>query len=226
MTKVLIIEDDELVNQLVSDHLTRSNYQVTSIHDGLGGLYEAQKDHYDLILLDIMLPNESGWQILDKVRENSSTPVLILSALGGEQDRIQGFRTGADDYLCKPFNMSELELRIEAILRRTQQSRTQKVIECRRNSNHIVKILNREISFTLIESLILKSLMKQAGVTLSKPFLYQTILHKEYSRYDRTLDMHISKIRKKLQAQGVEMNVIQTVHGQGYRCNTELEGIS
>ncbi|MGK0474688.1 MAG: two-component system response regulator PfeR [Oleispira sp.] len=228
---ILIIEDDQTVNDLLLKNLTNLNYQVESALDGEEGLLMALEYDYQIILLDVMIPKLDGFRVLERLRTKKTTPVLFLTAKGAEEDRIYGFKTGADDYLIKPFSMAELELRIEAILRRTQslnntgQSKIESDIynlgtssmnihfnEIDRN----VIIRNQNIPFTPIEFDLLYTLVKDQGEVLSKAHLYQSVLLREFSRYDRTLDMHISKIRKKITAAGMSVNTIKTVSGQGY----------
>ncbi|MGB0833325.1 MAG: response regulator transcription factor [Psychrobium sp.] len=209
--KILVVEDDEVVNELIGQHLLANDYQVTTCHDGATGLKLASEQYFDLILLDIMLPNLNGLEMLRELREIKNTPTLILTALGNEQERIEGLRTGADDYLSKPFNLEELVLRIEAILRRYHQN--------------YVKIADSELferftqlvpELTSIELDIVKCLASNVTIPTSKAYLYQSVLHKEFGRYDRTLDMHISNIRKKFKQVDIDPNIIKTVHGKGY----------
>jgi len=230
-SKILIIEDDQTVNFLLSENLVNLGYEVEVAHDGEEGLAMALANTYQIILLDVMIPKLDGFQVLEALREQKLTPVLMLTAKGGEEDRICGFKTGADDYLSKPFNMAELELRIQAIIRRTQmihklnnqQSNDSKdAIETSDSSiqfnkqDGIVIIQNQDIPFTPLEFNLLYTLVENQGEVLSKPQLYQRVLSREFSRYDRTLDMHISKIRKKITSAGMAVNTIKTVHGQGY----------
>lgn len=227
---ILIIEDDQAVNDLLLNNLTKLGYSVDVAYDGEHGLSKALEHDYHIILLDVMIPKINGFQLLEKLRAVKITPVLMLTAKGGEEDRIHGFKTGADDYLIKPFNMAELNLRIQAILRRTQIQ--QDLLKFKDNnlhqpefeSKHIqfnkrngyVTIYEKKFAFTPIEFELLYALVKEKGEVLSKAFLYQTVLLREFSRYDRTLDMHISKIRKKLTAAGMNKNTIKTIRGQGY----------
>lgn len=228
--RILIIEDDHTVNQLLCEKLSHLGYQISSAADGQRGVELAIADYYDLILLDIMMPEKDGFQVLSELRQHHQTPVLILTALGGEQERIQGFKTGADDYLIKPFNMVELHLRVEAILRRTKPE----LFPHYGNSGQPFFAFNQqqasvcitgprcdaEITLTLLEYDLLKVLADHAGQVLNKAFLYQNVLLREFSRYDRTLDMHISKLRKKLSLEGVPVTTIKTVRGQGYCLDT------
>lgn len=226
--RILIIEDDVTVNQLLCEKLQQFGYQVTPALDGEQGLDMARQKNHELILLDIMMPKLDGFSVLSEIRRQQQTPVLILTALGGEQDRIQGFKTGADDYLIKPFNMTELHLRVEAILRRSNPELLSPLTE--KQQQQLFRFDNRAasvriysetantdtLSVTLIEYDLLKALADHAGEVLTKAHLYQSVLLREFSRYDRTLDMHISKIRKKLTAAGLRVNLIKTVRGQGY----------
>lgn len=229
--KILIIEDDQTVNFLLSKNLVDLGYEVEVAYDGEEGLAIALANTYQIILLDVMIPKLDGFQVLEALREKKTTPVLMLTAKGGEEDRICGFKTGADDYLSKPFNMAELELRIQAILRRTQmvqalnsqqESDSNSQVEESDSSiqfnkqEGIVIIQNQDIPFTPLEFNLLSTLVEHQGEVLSKPQLYQRVLSREFSRYDRTLDMHISKIRKKITSAGMAVNTIKTVHGQGY----------
>ncbi|QIZ83243.1 response regulator transcription factor [Bermanella marisrubri] len=228
--RILIIEDDRSVNDLLCGNLSKKGYQIEAAFDGDRGLKKAIKEDFDIILLDVMLPKIDGLKLLTLLRSEKQTPVLMLTAKGGEEDRIYGFKSGADDYLIKPFSMTELDLRIKAILRRTQIQREFSSKEESKNfelksidkkiyfnkKKGVVHINNKEIAFTPIEFELFYALEKEKDEVVSKAFLYQTVLLREFSRYDRTLDMHISKIRKKLTAAGMSKNTIKTIRGQGY----------
>lgn len=220
--KILVVEDDLTINELVSSYLRDAGYHVENVHDGSDGLDKALAQPFDLILLDLMLPSMDGLDVLDKIRQRMQTPVLILTARGGEEDRIRGFRSGADDYLIKPFSLEELGLRIEAILRRCRpQPLAPRTLSAANifvdGDRHYATAAGQPLTLTPIEFQLLKVLMGDAGKILSKPYLYQAVLDREFSRYDRTLDMHISKIRKKLRDMGLERDIIMTVHGRGYK---------
>ena len=218
-TNILIVEDDPDVNELISKNLIALDYQVDCAFDGEKGLSLALDQEFDLILLDVMMPKRDGLTLLAEVRKKKDTPVLLLTAKGAEQDRISGFKTGADDYLTKPFNAIELNLRIEAILRRTKS-----VDKPNYSPQGIqfdpftftVTINDSSVILTPLEFSLLETLVSQHGEVLSKAYLYQQVLKRSFSQYDRTLDMHVSKIRKKFNASGIVGNVIKTVRGQGY----------
>mgnify|MGYP000107514285 FL=1 len=228
---ILIIEDDHAVNVLLSKNLTKLGYQIDTAFDGEQGLKKALHEDFQLILLDVMIPKIDGFNVLKSLREKKLTPVIMLTAKGGEEDRICGFKTGADDYLLKPFSMAELELRIQAILRRTQMLQTFEALKYQENLNTAenssksiqfnkrigqIVIRNQQVAFTPIEFDLLFALVAEQSEILSKAHLYQNVLLREFSRYDRTLDMHISKIRKKITSAGMDVNTIKTVRGQGY----------
>lgn len=230
MHKILVIEDDKTVNELLSENLEGLGYEVDVAFDGEEGLNLALLNDYQLILLDVMIPKLDGFQVLKSLRDKKQTPLMFLTAKGGEQDRIVGFKTGADDYLIKPFNMDELELRIQAILRRTEKINgfsevstsgvevnavSSKYIRLNKATGDVL-IHDNPILFTPIEFDLLYALIQERGEVLSKAYLYQNVLLREFSRYDRTLDMHISKIRKKITTAGIAVNTIKTVRGQGY----------
>ena len=230
MHKILVIEDDKTVNELLSENLEGLGYEVDVAFDGEEGLNLALLNDYQLILLDVMIPKLDGFQVLKSLRDKKQTPLMFLTAKGGEQDRIVGFKTGADDYLIKPFNMDELELRIQAILRRTEKINgfsevstsgvEVNTVSCKyirlNKATGDVLIHDKSILFTPIEFDLLYALIQERGEVLSKAYLYQNVLLREFSRYDRTLDMHISKIRKKITTAGIAVNTIKTVRGQGY----------
>ena len=222
--RVLLIEDDPQVSQLVTDSLTNKGYQVEQCFDGQSGLAQAIAQPFQLILLDIMLPELDGLSLLGRLREHKNTPVIVLSACGGEQDRINGFTTGADDYLPKPFSIQELEVRMNAILRRcyqeTKTNNPAQLIVGALQLNRLEKTLliqHQQTEVTPVEFELLWQLMKTPEETLSRPYLYQTVLNRSYSRYDRSLDMHISNLRQKIKQVLPGSNLIRTIRGQGYR---------
>lgn len=168
---ILIIEDDQAVNELLIKNLVNLGYSVESAFDGETGLNLALNNDYEIILLDVMIPKLDGFQVLQALRVKKSTPVLMLTAKGGEQDRIFGFKTGADDYLSKPFNMAELELRIQAILRRTQGLPKAEVSSTSiqfYKKEGLVHIKDETIPFTPLEFDLLFTLVQEQGEVLSK----------------------------------------------------------
>lgn len=222
MTKILIIEDDKTLNQQLADLLRRENYRVEQCFDGELGLAAAATKRFDLVILDVMLPRRDGYSLLSLLRKSSQVPVIMLTAKGAEEERIKGFTAGADDYLAKPFNLTELKLRIEALLRRCQPQRPEQQTSLHYEQlvinrlNKTIEVAGRELDFTAIQFNLLWTLLTHKGEVLSKAFLYQTVLKKTYSDYDRSLDMHLSRVRKKLVSAGMNADILQTVRGKGY----------
>lgn len=220
---ILIVEDDSQLNEQLSDLLSKNLYSVDRAFDGEIGLTAALANSYDLIVLDVMMPNLDGFSLLKELRKTSLTPVLMLTAKGAEEERIMGFHQGADDYLTKPFNSTELLLRIEAILRRTKNdAQTEFVSELQldnivlRKTDGVAFVAGEPIELTPIQFRLLWTLMFHRGEVLSKAFLYQTVLHRSLGPHDRSLDMHLSRVRRKLIAANGPRECLKTVHGEGY----------
>jgi len=227
LARILIIEDDLALNEQVTALLTKHHYHVHQCFDGEQGLSTALSLDFDLILLDARLPKLDGFSLLSSLRQHKNSPVIMVTACGAEEERIQGFRQGADDYLAKPFNITELLFRIEAILRRTlvepaelTKPATQKQLEVDllQLNKHDMSLCyaKQAIKVTAIQFKLLWALVTHQNEVLSKPFLYPLVLDREFSLYDRSLDMHLSRIRKKLIAAGMSAHRIETAHGRGY----------
>ncbi|MNV57627.1 Transcriptional regulatory protein SrrA [compost metagenome] len=213
-----------MLGAYVHEHLGRSGFQVTWCQNGQEGL-DAARDHaFDVVLMDILLPGLDGLSVLTQLRQSHSTPVLLMSALGAEADRISGFRLGADDYLPKPFSMAELRVRIEAILRRVALDRrptTAAIAPATDNlrfDDDLFEVFYGEqaAGLTRSEYRLLETLNRNGDEVLSKAFLYQHVLQRGYAAHDRSLDMHISQIRRKLKAIGYTEREVRTVWGKGY----------
>lgn len=222
--KVLIIEDDQSLNTQLSEILIGRGFCVKQCFDGESGLEKALDEKFDLILLDVLLPKLDGFSVLKRLRNHRATPVMIVTACGAEEERIKGFNQGADDYLPKPFNIEELTLRIDALLRRTMNTQplsrraselTVDLFSLDR-SNLQVAYDGESLVFTTIEFNLLWTLLENQGEVLSKPYLYQTVLERSFSLYDRSLDMHLSRMRRKLTDNGMFADRLKTVHGKGY----------
>jgi two-component system response regulator PfeR len=224
---ILAIEDDPVLGAFVHDQLDRCGFHVTWCQNGAEGLERAQQQPFDVVLMDILLPGMNGLDILIHLRRQHSMPVILMSALGAEADRITGFRNGADDYLPKPFSVDELRVRIEAILRRVQLERRFQAPVPAQAAASVGQLLfdeslcdvsfaGRTAQLTRSEYRLLETLWRNPEDALSKPFLYQHVLQRGYSQHDRSLDMHISQIRRKLKAIGYEAHQVRTVWGKGY----------
>lgn len=218
---ILAIEDDPILGTHLKTSLESRGFEVTLANDGATGLALASDSAYDLILLDVMLPELSGMELLTRLRTQRRTPVLMMSALGNEAHRIQGFDSGADDYLPKPFSLEELQVRIAAILRRVAYERN---VPATANDESMrfddqrcdLRYEGRWVGLTATEYRLMKVLREAAGEVLSKPFLYQQALRRGYSQHDRSLDMHISNIRRKLVREQAVALRLESVWGKGY----------
>ena len=221
LPRILAIEDDPVLGAYVHEHLGRSGFAVTWCQNGQEGLNIARHQPFDVVLMDILLPGLDGLKVLTQLRQSHSTPVLLMSALGAEADRISGFRLGADDYLPKPFSMGEMDVRIDAVLRRVAYERATPANAegeppaLRKDMRQDMQLGLAVASFTPVEYRLMEVLLAHPEEVLSKPFLYQQVLHKPFSQQDRVLDMHVSHVRRKLAAIGYEGR-LATVWGKGY----------
>ena len=222
-SNILAIEDDPVLGAHLHEQLERNGFLVTWCRDGCEGLQMACQRSFDVVLMDILLPGMTGLDALAQLRKKSSIPVILMSALGAEADRITGFQRGADDYLPKPFSMVELRVRIEAILRRVALERRHQPGEGMLGGELHFDELACDVShgqqwagLTLSEYRLLDTLHRSPEEVLSKAFLYQHVLQRGYARHDRSLDMHVSQIRRKLKAIGYLERQVRTVWGKGY----------
>lgn len=218
--KILIIEDERPINNLIRSTLTADGYSCDCAFDGKEGADLIEQRQYDLILLDLMLPEISGYDLLEYIRSLGNIravqiPVIIISAMGQVQDRIRGLHLGADDYLCKPFQIGELAARVEAVLRRSGHSNEKIQI-----GDVLISPASRQVwkagtpvELTVKEFDLLAELARHKNVVLSREKLYETVWQEEYTGETRTLDSHIQKLRKKLGWNGQ----IKTVFRIGYR---------
>jgi DNA-binding response OmpR family regulator len=224
---ILIIDDDMELCVLLKEYLADEGFDLETCHEGLSGSEQALSQKYDLIILDVMLPGCNGFEVLKKIRKQSDVPVLMLTARGDEVDRIVGLEIGADDYLGKPFNPRELVARIRAIFRRTRSQdgdpgasaelsrRCVDDVELELNTRRVFK-QGQAIDLTAVEFNLLKVLLQSAGTVVSREDLNQAVLGRSYSPYDRSIDVHISKLRKKLGEKVGQVERIQAIRGEGY----------
>jgi len=223
MHKVLIIDDDEELCELVSEYLGVEGFETAVVNDGAGGLEAARSGKYDLAILDVMLPKMNGFEVLKNLRTDSSLPVLMLTARGDDMERIVGLESGADDYLPKPFNPRELVARLRAIMRRVNgddgEKGSDKItvedIELSETSRS-ARLNGEEVVLTSVEFDLLKHLLMEAGKIIKKEDLSIRVLDRELSPFDRSLDMHISNLRKKLGHREDGSERIKTVRSVGY----------
>ncbi len=222
MQRILIIDDDEELCDLVAEYVRAEGFEADATGDGEAGLAALRRGGYDMVLLDVMLPGANGFEILRRLRSESDLPVLMLTARGDDVDRIVGLEIGADDYLPKPFNPRELVARIHAVLRRARAPRTGAPRLLRVGDVEMdtgARVLRRggeEVRLTAVEFDVLERLLRSAGSVVSRETLMRDVLEREYSAMDRSIDMHISNLRKKLGAEYAGTERIKTVRGVGY----------
>jgi len=222
--RALVIEDtDDLRNQIISA-LRAEGFATDEAGDGSEGAYLAEEMPVDVAVVDLGLPGQDGIEIIKAVRASGKTyPILILTARTRWQDKVEGLEAGADDYLAKPFNTTELLLRIEALLRRCHPGPSlSDSLHLHLDNLHLDRLkqcaaingLSMELTPTQFK--LLWVLLLNQGEVLTKAYLYQTVLHRTFSAYDRGLDMHMSRVRRKLVDAGWVGERLQTVHGKGY----------
>lgn len=229
MTRLLLIDDDPMITEPLVRQLSASGYEVLVAHDGRSGLTLAQTQKPDLVVLDVMMPEMDGWELCQKLRQGSVVPILMLTALGDEVDRILGLELGADDYLTKPFSMRELKARIKALLRRVELDQqaipapnelTVGEIHVRLDSRQVYK--GQELlQLRYKEFELLTLLLNRAGDVVTRAELFDKIWGTDWLGDTRTLDVHIRWLREKIETDPSQPRYIQTVRGVGYRMVTE-----
>src|SRR5450432_433242 len=207
MDHVLVVDDDVELCSLVQEYLTAEGFSLKAVHDGEQGLQQALTNEYALVVLDVMLPGINGFEVLRRIRSVSKIPVLLLTARGEDVDRIVGLEIGADDYLPKPFNPRELVARIRAILRRTHGEGSAlpsapdvvRVGEVELDpATRTVRLDGKPVDLTSVEFNLLEVLLREAGRVVPRERLVNAVLSRKFSPFDRSIDMHVSKVRKKL----------------------------
>lgn len=220
MSKLLLIDDDQALSQLLSEYLVDEGFDVTPAYTGQDGLNATITNDFDIITLDIMLPGMSGLEVLKQIRQqNCTTPVLMLTAKGDDVDRILGLELGADDYLPKPCNPRELLARLKAILRRSQLENTEPPAANALSISHTrmeASFNQQPLKLTGAEFKLLEHLSLHIGQIVSKEDLCQAGLGRPLTKYDRSVDVHVSNVRKKLVAAGADADVIINQRGSGY----------
>ena len=222
--RVLIVDDDQEFAQLVAEFLRAENFEVATRSDGLSGVRAALDQTQDIILLDVGLPRLNGFEALKAIRQESSTPVIMLTARGDDIDRILGLETGADDYIPKPCNLRELAARIRAVLRRgpssgeSDSSPKRVVVGDLRiePGSHSAYVEGNSVPLTATEFLVLEALVDLAGEVVHKDVIARHALGRRIMPYDRSVDVHIGNLRKKLGPLSDGRQRIKTVRGRGY----------
>ncbi len=217
---VLVVDDESRMRKLIKDFLMQKNYNILEAEDGERALkvYEENKEKINLILLDVMMPKLDGWSVLRQIRqENKSLPIVMLTARAEEQDELFGFELGVDEYITKPFSPKILVARVEAILRRSKPETKELksydgiIID---NEGRTVSVDGKQIEFSFREYELLKYLLENENIALSRDKILNTVWNYDYYGDSRTIDSHIKKIRHKLGKKGKH---IQTIRGIGYK---------
>lgn len=220
MDRVLIVDDDVALCELLAESLNTEGFAIEAIHNGPGGLERALSQDHALVILDLMLPGMGGLDVLRRIRARSQVPVLILTARGEDVERIFGLEIGADDYLPKPFNPRELVARMRAILRRTVRASAAIepliVGDIRLDpASREVRLRDALLALTSVEFTLLETLLQHAGRVVTREQLTETVLGHKLGPFDRVIDVHVSNVRKKLgSSHGGER--IKAVRGSGY----------
>ena len=224
--RLLVVDDDRKLCGLIHDYLEPLGYDVEMRHTGTEGLEEAQEWGYEAILLDVMMPGMDGFEVLRELRKTSNVPVLMLTAMGDEADRIVGLELGADDYLPKTFSTRELLARLRAVTRRshladpvqTEQDVDWVVGKIRLNEGtHTVLLNEKPLDLTALEFAMLACLMRSKGRVKSREQLIEEVSERKFDVFDRSIDVHISALRKKIGDDAKQPSYIRTVRGVGYQ---------
>lgn len=214
--RILVIEDEASLQNILRIFLEDAGYQVTLADDGMDGIAAFHKDSFDLVLLDIMMPRLDGYSVCEMIRNESSTPIILLTALDDEDNQMKGFNLLADDYITKPFSMPLVLKRMEAVLRRARSGEKSSVLVYQNvqldTENYKVFVEGKEITLTAREFDILRLLMENQGRVFTREQLLDIIWNYDYLGDDKIINTHIKNIRKKL---GVDC--IETIRGVGYR---------
>lgn len=226
---ILVIDDDTELCELLEELLSVEGFQVEAVHDGITGLGRATSGEHALVVLDVMMPGLTGFEVLTRLRKTSVIPVLMLTARGDDIDRIVGLEMGADDYLPKPFNPRELVARVRAIYRRVASGALPAVAEPGKSADSVyfddieitpaarrVRVRGEEVRLTTAEFDLLETLVKSAGTIISREDLAKAVLGRKVNLLDRAIDMHVSNLRKKLGVSRAGAERIKTVRNAGY----------
>ncbi len=221
MRRILIIDDDRDLSEMLIEYLSPEGFAVDSSHTGEDGLRRALSESFDLVILDVMLPRMNGFEVLRGLRSQSQCPVIMLTARGQEVDRIVGLEIGSDDYLAKPFSARELLARIHAILRRSRRAEGDTELVCAGDvtldrRSRMVRRAGEVIDLTSAEFDTLEVLLRSAGQVVAREELFDKVLQREYSVFDRSIDNHVSSLRKKLGPRLGDTERIKAVRNSGY----------
>ena len=227
MAKILIVEDNMEIHEMEKLLLTKSGYETVSAFSGTEALLQVQREAFDLVILDLMLPGLSGGEVLRSIREESNVPFLCVTAVDSVESKVELMKMGADDYLVKPFNYDEFLVRVEAILRRTQtlpETRRLKFRDLEINpENREVTVHGNRVDLTRKEYEILELLVTYPNKVFTKDNLFETIWGEQFFPEDNSVNVHVSNIRKKLVAAGGTDDYIKTVWGIGFKLSEDTK---
>ncbi|MBI5290728.1 MAG: response regulator transcription factor [Chloroflexi bacterium] len=218
---ILVVDDKASVRTLVRDYLAEEGFRVVTANNGREALFAARQEKPDLILLDIMMPEMSGYDFIRMHRQERPTPIILLTAKLEETDKVLGLELGADDYVTKPFGMRELVARIRAVLRRGQETAPAPVLQAADvtldRESHVVRVGNRPVSLTPSEFDLLAALLAAPGRVFSRSDLLMLLQGSTFEGVERTIDVHIRNLRLKIETDPSNPRYIETVFGVGYR---------
>jgi len=219
--KILVVDDDVKTVELVKLYLNRDGYRVLTANDGNDALQIARESHPDLIVLDLMLPGINGLEVCRTLRTESDVPIIMLTALTTDDDRLTGLNLGADDYVTKPFSPRELAARVRAVLRRIPGERGPDKVEHGALTVNFLKheafLDGKPLNLTPIEFKVLGALVKEPGRVFSRAQIIEKALGDDFNGFDRTIDVHILKLRRKLEPDSHHPRYIKTIYGAGYK---------
>ncbi len=214
---VLIVDDEMRMRRVIADYLKIKNYRTLEAADGNEALAVFAAEYPDLVLLDVMMPHKNGWQVCEEIRKTHTTPIIMLTARGEEEDELQGFELGADEYITKPFSLKILAARIEAVLRRhygkTEAPAAPSLLKVDKLAREVA-VNGTSVSLTFTEFELLDYLMTNRGLALSRDRILDNVWQYDYDGDARTVDTHVKKLRSKLGEAG---ELIKTVRGIGYK---------
>lgn len=221
--KILVVDDESRMRKLVSDFLTKKNFQVLEAGDGEEAIdiFYAEKD-VALIILDVMMPKMDGWEVCREIRKNSKVPIIMLTARGDERDELLGFELGVDEYISKPFSPKILVARVEAILRRTGQGNTEDTLSAGGividKAAHIATVDGKTMDLSFKEFELLTYFLENQGIALSREKILNSVWNYDYFGDARTIDTHVKKLRNKMGEKG---DLIKTIWGMGYKLEAD-----
>ncbi len=228
---LLVVDDDQDIRELLQEYLQHNGYRVSVAEDGKGMWRVLDKEHIDLVVLDIMLPGDDGLTLCRQLRASSALPVIMLTALGDETDRIVGLELGADDYLAKPFNPRELLARVRGVLRRAGgdvgEMQTLRFADWTidRNAHHLVSPQGVVVNLSSGEYRLLDAFLSHPNRVLSRDQLMEILQGRDWGPFDRSIDVQVSRLRRRLKGDGKGPDMIKTVRGEGYMFTAKVSRV-